>query len=184
MINIEEVFQEITKKLIKDIRPQLRLSEDQHIELNQKWNELSILDPELFKILCILDNTISLNKIYEANIIKTIKTALKGKLDSAKEEVIVLTLGITLKHITGAYHKDSRRVPIEVLELFKELLLLKSAEIREWTLRNIEALGSQSAYLKKEVLDSRPGLLQLFNEHNKACAQIIELLERRWGPKP
>lgn len=181
-MDIEKTYLLILDKLKKDQRPLLKLSNAEIDFLNHSWSELHINHKveydKLFKILCILDNTISLSTNFSANILKTLALDIN---DKKNEEIIVLTLGIARKHIIEAHHKDSKRIPIDALECYKGLLKAKSAEIREWTLRNIEGLGSQSAYLKKEVLDSRPGLLQLFNNHNQACVQIIELLEKRWG---
>lgn len=181
-MDINTRYLEILDKLKKDERPLLKLTSEELDFLNHSWSELfkaqEISHESLFKILCILDNTISLSTIFSQNILKTLVLDSKNK---DNEQIVVLTLGITRKHIIEAYHKESRRIPIEVLDTFKTLLHAKSGEIREWVLRNIESLGSQSAYLRKEVLESRPGLLQLFNKHNQACVQIIELLEKRWS---
>lgn len=184
-MQIELVFNDIIEKLKSEQRPQIKLSSEDHEYLNQALSailkEANFKDPNLIKILCILDNTISLNTCYKANIIKLLNSCLPYEKEKDCEEVIVLTLGVARKHIIEALHKDAQRIPIDVLDVFKILLSAKSGEIREWTLRNIESLGMQSFYLKEDVINSRPGFLKLFNQHNQACMQIIELLEKRWS---
>ncbi|EQC43767.1 hypothetical protein [Bacteriovorax sp. Seq25_V] len=175
-MNIDNVFNEVIEKLKQDIRPHLHLTTEDHVVLKNQWSQINESQnfQELFKILCILDNTNSLNLIHQENISHTLKNC-------NDEEISVLTLGVARKHIIEASHKNSNRVSMDFLEVLKHMLKTNSSETLEWTLRLIESLGSQSIILKPDVLKAKPGMLASFNSHKKAAKQIIELLERRWG---
>ena len=177
-MDIDKVFNEIIEKLKQDIRPHLPLTADDHQTLHESWSSINESQDfkQLFKILCILDNTNSLSLIHQQNITTTL-------LNSDDDEITVLTLGVARKHIIEAAHKNSNRVTIDFLEVLKQMLSTSSPETLEWTLRLIESLGSQSIILKEDVLKSKPGMLANFNSHKKASKQIIELLEKRWGVK-
>lgn len=177
-MNIEEKFNQIISDLQANKRPQIKLSDadldslatawDKILE-NQEWNAL-------FQILCILDNTITLSPKFFTQINKTLTQC-------PDEQTVVLTLGAARKHIIDECHKRGERVNMEFLNTLKSLLAHENAEVLEWTLRLIEALGSQSIILKEDVLASKPGFMAIFNEHKKAAKQIIELLEKKWTRK-
>lgn len=175
-MNIEILFNEIIEKLNRDERPLIKLSEDDHNFLREKWRQIIEAKNynELVKIMCLLDNTFSLSTIHQQNILETLSHC-------DNDEITILCLGVARKHIIEANHKNSNRVDIDTLDIFKKLLTHKNPEVKEWTLRNIESLGAQSLYLKNDVLSAKPSFLKLLNENHRACAQIIELLEKRWS---
>ena len=90
-----------------------------------------------------------------------------------------MALGVARKHIIEARHKDGYRMEMDFLEVLKETLDHEDYEVKEWSLRLIEGLGSQSLFFKEQVLSIKPKLT-LFNEHKKMVKEIIELLEKRW----
>jgi len=174
-MNIEAVFKQIIADLQANKRPQIKLSEDDLAHLAQAWEEVNNTKnwSDLFQILCILDNTVTLSSIFQ----KVILTTLKECHDS---ETLVLVLGAARKHIIEESHKRSERIKIDFLNALKDLLQSKDPEVLEWTLRLIESLGSQAIFLKEDVIAAKPGFMAIFNEHKKAAKQIIELLEKKW----
>ena len=127
----------------------------------------------LKKILCILDNsqntTSELNELF----FKTLK-------EIKDHELIVYALAASQKHVIADGLKTGKMISIEYFEILKNLLLEKNPEVKEWTLRTIESMGPLSLRLKNEVLAAKPGLLKIFNQHQKASGQLIEFLEKEW----
>jgi hypothetical protein len=177
-MNIEEVFSQIITDLQANKRPLIKLTEQDLDTLASAWHD--IIESKnwkgLFKILCILDNTVTLSPKFFDQINTTLR-------ECDDEEIMVLTLGAARKHIIDENHKRGERVKMEFIKTLKALLSHGSPEVLEWTLRLIEGLGSQSIILKEDVLAAKPGFMAIFNEHKKATKQIIELLEKKWTRK-
>lgn len=174
-MNIEAVFNDIIADLQANKRPQIKLQQEDLEHLAKSWQEINQSEQwaDLFKILCILDNTISLSPIFTTSILETLEKCRDS-------EILVLVLGAARKHIIDESHKRGERVQMNFLNGLKNLLQHKDPEVLEWTLRLIESLGGQAIILKSDVLAAKPGFMAVFNEHKKAAKQIIELLERKW----
>ncbi|WP_419172214.1 hypothetical protein [Halobacteriovorax sp.] len=176
MIDINEQFQAVIKDLQSGKRPNcsyskqdIKVFKDEFIRLNDKrdWQAL-------IPLLCILDNTITLDHELYPQIIHAIK-------ECDDNEVLVLILGVARKQIIDEHHKRGERLPFDFLEVLEGLIGHSNPEVFEWNLRLIEGLGSQSIFFKEAILKAKPGFFARFNQHKKACTEIIELLERRWG---
>lgn len=176
MIDINNQFQAVIKDLQAGKRPNctytkedIQVFKDEFAKLNESrdWQQL-------IPLLCILDNTITLDH----EIYPELMDCLKNCDD---EEVLILSLGVARKQIIDEHHKRGERLPFDFLELLEGFIGHSNPEVFEWNLRLIESLGSQSIFFKKVVLDAKPGFFARFNQHKKACTEIIELLERRWG---
>ncbi len=177
-MNLDSEFNRIIEKLKKNERPLTKYSEEEFSKLNSIWNDLlqEKKNHELTKIYCILDNTQNYSNIFSENIYQTFKL-------NNDPEIIIFNLSAASKHIINFHHKKGERVPFELIEVLKELLTHNNPEVLEWTLRTIEQLGSQAIFLKDDIINSKPGILSLFDKHKKASKQIIEMLEKRWSPK-
>lgn len=174
-LDINKIFNEIIESLKKGERPLLKFEENEIEEINSEFKNIVHQKKwsELFPILCILDNCQTLSDAFTE--------AINGVLANCDDqEILVLTLGVSRKHIIEFNHKKGNRVPFDFIKSLKEKLSHQDPEVLEWTLRLIESLGSQSIILKEDVLKNKPGIGAIFNQHKKASKQIIELLEKRW----
>lgn len=178
--NYQRIYLDTIEKLKNGQRPQVKLTPELLAELKQEWEKVlatgtdKVLQNEtLRKILCILDNsqttTSELNELF----IKTLK-------EIKDHELIVYALSASQKHVIADALKNGKMISLEYFEVLKNLLLSKNPEIKEWTLRTIETMGPLSLRLKNEVLNAKPGLMKIFNKHQKASAQLVEFLENEW----
>lgn len=178
-MDIDKEFSAVIEKLKNNERPLLKYTQEQFEEINSIWTELlkdSNTD-ELIKVYCVLDNTQNYSNIFEKNIYDVFNSSLS-------DQIFIYNLSASSKHIINYYHKKGERVPFTLLEELKKLLTHKNPEVLEWTLRTIEQLGSQAIFLKDDIINNKPGMLSLFDKHKKASKQIIEMLEKRWSPRP
>lgn len=178
--NYLRIYQDTIEKLKKGQRPQIKLTPELLTELKQEWSKAlenstdKVLQNETIKkILCILDNsqttTSELNELF----FKTFK-------EIKDHELIVYALSASQKHVIADSLKSGHMISMEYFEILKTLLADKNPEIKEWALRTIETMGPLSLRLKNEVLAAKPGITKLFNQHQKASAQLIEYLEKEW----
>ncbi|MBC7713888.1 MAG: hypothetical protein H7177_11145 [Rhizobacter sp.] len=173
--NYLRIYQEIIEKLKNDQRPKIVLTAELMAELKAEWEKaLSSSNNETIKkILCILDNTQTTTSELNELFFKTLK-------EIKDQEILIYTLSASQKHVIADSFKTGKMISYEYFEILKNLLLDKNPEVKEWTLRTIENLGPLSLRFQKEVLAAKPGLIKLFNQHQKASAQIIEFLEKEW----
>ena len=178
--NYQRIYLDTIEKLKNGHRPQIKLTPELLAELKQEWEKAlstgtdKVMQSEtLKKILCILDNsqntTSELNELF----FKTLK-------EIKDHELIVYALSASQKHVIADALKSGKMISLEYFEILKNLLLDKNPEVKEWTLRTIESLGPLSLRLKQEVLAAKPGLLKMFNKHQKASSQLVEFLEKEW----
>lgn len=178
--NYQRIYQDTIEKLKNGQRPQIKLTPELLAELKLEWEKALAMSTDkvmqnetLKKILCILDNsqttTSELNELF----IKTLK-------EIKDHELIVYALAASQKHVIADGLKTGTMISLEYFEVLKNLLLSKNPEVKEWTLRTIETMGPLSLRLKKEVLNAKPGLLKIFNKHQKASAQLVNYLESEW----
>ncbi|MBC7428388.1 MAG: hypothetical protein H7336_07235 [Bacteriovorax sp.] len=173
--NYLRIYQEIIEKLKNDQRPKIVLTTELMAELRAEWESaLSATNLDsIKKILCILDNTQTTTSELNELFFKTLKQI-------KDQEILVYTLAASQKHVIADSFKTGHMISYEYFEILKNLLLDKNPEVKEWALRTIENLGPLSMRFQKEVLAAKPGLIKLFNQHQKASAQIIEYLEKEW----
>ncbi len=176
----QELYRETILKLRQGIRPQIKITPELLGDLKTEWETILKQgingDQEsetLKKILCILDNSQNTTAEFNELFIKTLK-------EIKDHELIVYTLSASQKHVIAESLKTGTMISFEYFEVLKSLIKEKNPEVKEWTLRTIESLGPMSLRLKNEVLAAKPGFLKLFNNHQKASAQIIEYLENEW----
>lgn len=178
--NYQRIYQDTIEKLKNGQRPQIKLTPELLLELKLEWEKAlangtdKVLQNETIKkILCILDNSQSTTSELNELFIKTLK-------EIKDHELIIYTLSASQKHVIADGLKNGKMISIEYFDILKNLLLSKNPEIKEWTLRTIETMGPLSLRFKKEVLAARPGMMKIFNQHQKASAQLIEYLEKEW----
>jgi hypothetical protein len=173
--NYLRIYKDVIDKLKKDQRPKIVLTAELMAELKGEWEiALTSANNETIKIiLCILDNTHTSTSELNELFFKTLR-------EIKDQELLVYTLSASQKHVIGDSFKTGKMISYEYFEILKNLLLDKNPEVKEWTLRTIEGLGPLSLRFQKEVIAAKPGLIKLFNQHQKASAQIIEYLEKEW----
>lgn len=169
-MDIEQEYISIVNDLTLGKRALRKWNDDQIYFLLKSWDDNS---HDLNQILCLIDHSQKPSLAFSSKII----SSLKEEIDHDK---IILLLSLAQKHILGHSFQMGERVPFDFLETLKILLKNDHPEVLEWTLRTIEQIGSQSIFLKEDVLNSRPRWKKFFNQHHKASSQIIELLEKRW----
>lgn len=176
-MNYQDHYIQIIDKLKKHERPLIKLTQDLVEELKNEWaaslrqgNQERL---KLIKILCILDNTQNYAADFNDLFLQTFKTI-------TDHELIIYTLAASQKHIINQSFRSGDMIPHFYFEHLKILLKHKNPEVLEWTLRTVESLGPLSMRLKNEVRGIKPSFFKLFNAHQQACVQIIELLEKQW----
>jgi hypothetical protein len=174
---IDDIFKEIVHQLQNGKRPRLKLKPTEIEECVSYWNDsLHLKSPKekLISLLCILDHTTNSHPDIQKLYIETIKV-------TKDKELLVYLLSGSLKHITEHCHKNGNRVSFDYLNTLEGTINSSEPEVVEWTLRCIEALGSQSIFFKQKVLAARPSLFKMFNKNNRSVAQLIDYLEKRWS---
>ncbi len=176
----QDLYRETIEKLKQGQRPQIKLTPELLSELKAEWESALMAGVDqarqnetIKKILCILDNsqntTSELNELF----FKTLK-------EIKDHELLVYALSASQKHVIAESLKTGKMISFEYFEILKNLIKDKNPEVKEWALRTIESLGPMSLRLKNEVLAAKPGLMKLFDKHQKASSQIIEYLENEW----
>ena len=176
-MKLESLYQDVILKLKNHQRPLVMLTPEILDELQLKWQEAlnaSVIDEKtITKILCILDNAQTQTSDFNQLFLSTLEKV-------KNHEIIVYVLGASQKHTIGHALKTGNTIPYEYFEKIKALLKNDHPEVIEWTLRTIESMGPLSLRLREEVRASRPHFFKLYNEHQRASRQIIELLEKQW----
>ena len=173
-MDIEKIFLETIEQLQQGSRPRHRFNKEQLDALAQHWRSCINSPKELPKVLCLVDHLYGDSPHWEELIIQSLK-------EIKDEELLVLILGISHRQIINRRVRMGERVPFEFIQCFESLLDHQSPEVLEWSLRTIEQMGSQSIMLKQKVLQRKPGIRRLFNQHLKYGHEIIEILEKRWN---
>lgn len=179
-MNYQELYESILMDLKKEIRPQIKLSKGDISELLIFWNGLLTSwskekEPDLRKILCIVDHSQTLSREFSGPIIQTLKLDLPSDL-------VIYTIASAQKHIITKNAIEGVPIPSDFIEVLKALLDSKDPEIFEWVLRAIESMGNQSLKFKEMVLKRKPSFFATFNTHMKSAKGIIQILEKRWAP--
>ena len=175
-MNIEKTFNQIIEKLKSNQRPLLKLTQEDYLELSQKFAQARSEKNEtlLQQVLCILDHTQNQSHLFDQDLYFLLKETQNPQLQ-------VFALSAIQTHIILRQQKAGERLPMDLFEALKPLLKSRELEVIEWTLRTIEQTGRQSVILKQDVLLAKPGLKALFNKNAKNIKDIVELLEQRWS---
>jgi len=177
-LDIDALYEKVLNELKMGKRPLLNLSIDELIELAMAWEELieKKETEKLLPILCILDHTKSSHADLHAPLIKTLQ-------ESNHNDILVFTLSASLKVVIEECERQGKRIPFDFIKSLETPLNSNHPEVLEWSLRVVDALGHQSIILKELILQKKPGILSVFNQHKKNSRQIIEYLEKRWQGK-
>jgi methionine synthase II (cobalamin-independent) len=176
-VEIEKVYNNIIEELKAGKRALIKLDSDQISELENLWKSRLEKD-SLHQLLCILDHSIDTSTTFSPHISKEL-------IKENDRDTIIFLLGAAQKHVIAAHAKDGFPPPADFIEALNKIFESKhiqDPETFEWILRTVEQMGMKSILFKKVILKNKPGLGSLFNQHKKACKDIIELLERRWAP--
>lgn len=169
---IEQTYETCIEKLKMGARPQIRLTDELILEINEAW-PLKDSEQALKQILCILDNSMTTTNAFDEKLLHSLR-------ETTKPETLIFLLSAIQKQTIAHSQKTGNMFSFEFFNSFKTLLLNDDPELKEWTLRTIESLGPLSLRLKKEILEAKPTLLQRLNAHHKNSAQIIEYMEKDW----
>lgn len=176
-MDLEQTYKNIISDLQQGKRGLIKLEDSLIQALIDRW-EKGLTREKLHQTLCILDHSTN----YSLDFTEYLVSELKNEPDS---ESLIFLLGAAQKHIITAAAMDGFPPNSDFMMTLKELLNSKATdnpEVLEWFLRTIEQTGMKSILFKEAVLKKKPGLGAMFNQHKKACKEIIELLERRWAP--
>lgn len=176
-MNIEQRYQMIIENLRQGKRALVKLQDSEHSALFQAWEEGLNIE-QLHKLLCILDHSIDYDLQFEPLICDELAK-------KPNEETLIFLLGVAQKHIISAAAKDGHPPSGRFMQCLKDAFNssdTNNPEVFEWLLRTVEQTGMKSILFKEVILKKKPGFSSHFNQHKKACREIIELLERRWAP--
>ena len=174
LFNIENKFKDIITSLQKGNRPLFKFSEEDLLSFQTQFQ--NFIDErnidEIKKCLCLLDHCQNYDEIW--------KEILIGVIKINEDELTILALGTSHRHLIDFYQRKGHRISFDFLKLLEELLGSKNPEILEWALRTIEALGSQSLFFKQKVLASRPSIFKRLRPKWKNSIELINFLENKW----
>jgi type I site-specific restriction-modification system R (restriction) subunit len=177
-MDIESAYQEIISQLRDGKRPRVKRSQEEFQELSANLlklvNEDSINQTELQKILCILDHTQNKSSLFDEVLPECLRKI-------TEKDSLIYLLSVSQTHLVERLALEGNPLPASYIESLKNLLKSADLEVLEWALRTIEGIGRQSFRLHKEVLEIKPGPLT-FNKNKKNIREIIQLLEKQWGP--
>lgn len=182
---IDEIYQNSIKNLSNEARTHVQMTEakidsiivefttlieDSKLSLNEKKDLLK-------KYLFILSHANITSKKTHPSLLKTFEYLKDFKLDA---DFFVFLLSAVQKQFIDHQSRSGDKIPMELFHRLKELLQHSNAEVLEWTLRTIEALGPQSLLFEKELAQLKPSLLKLFNEHQQNAFKIIDVIKNNW----
>lgn len=176
-MDIDKKYDSIIENLKNGNRALIKLEPQEIDELLAFWSA-GVNQEELQKILCILDHTINYTTKFEELINSEIAK-------TSNPEILIFLLGAAQKHIISASAMDGFPPSGKFMIQIKSILDSPTSddpEVLEWLLRTVEQTGMKSILFKEVILKKKPGFSAHFNQHKKACKEIIELLERRWAP--
>lgn len=178
-MDINAKYQETLELLKAEKRPFIKLEDEELRFMAQHWNELNskkAAELDYLPILCLADHLTRSHQDLNSPLVYT--------LENRKEEnLLVYSLSASFKIIIEECTRQNERIPFDFLKALKAPLAHESWEVLEWSLRVVDQLGPQSIFLKNEVLARRPSLLQKLNPKTKNISELINMLERRWGPR-
>ncbi|MGZ3788641.1 MAG: hypothetical protein ACXVLQ_08970 [Bacteriovorax sp.] len=180
-MDYQELYQETIEKLKRNERPLIKLTPELVEDLRTEWQKAlegaTIDEASLEKILCILDNTQNTSQEFNECFFTTMEK-LHDQLPDG--DLLIYTLAASQKHVVAHALRTGIMIHGDYFLSLKKFLKSKNPEVLEWTLRTIESMGPLSLRFKNEVREAKPGFLKLFNQHQQAAFQIIELLEKQW----
>ncbi len=182
---IDEIYQNSIKNLSNEARVHVQITEakidmiiaeftnlieDSKISLNEKKELIK-------KYLFILSHANMTSKKTHPSLLKSFDYLKDLKLDA---DFFVFLLSAIQKQFIDHQSRSGDKIPMELFTRLKELLNHTNAEVLEWTLRTIEALGPQSLMFEKELAQLKPSILKLFNEHQQNAFKIIDVIKNNW----
>jgi hypothetical protein len=176
-MDLEKKYSSIIENLKSVNRALIKLEPHEIDEILKVWNA-GVEQDQLQKILCIVDHTTNYTTKFEDLICSEIS-------NNKNSETLIFLLGAAQKHIISASAKEGFPPSSKFMSLLKEIFnssISDQPEVLEWLLRTVEQTGMKSILFKEIILKKKPGFSSHFNQHKKACKEIIELLERRWAP--
>lgn len=183
---IDEIYNYSIRNLSSSARVQVELTDDKIDNIIQEFNEKlndtkANLDDKkdvLKKYFFILAHTHHTSKKTHGSLLKSFDFLRDHKIDP---DFIIFLLSAVQKQFIDHQSKSGDKIPMELFGKLKELLKHTNAEVLEWTLRTIEALGPQSLLFEKELANLKPSLLKLFNEHQQNAFKVIEVIKGNWS---
>jgi hypothetical protein len=183
-MNTQELYFETIAKLKRNERPLIKLNPELIDQLKTSWSEAvqgAGMNAEILRqVLCILDNTQNASREFNELFFQTMEK-LRDPKTAEEIELLIYTLGASQKHVIGEALKSGVMINGVFFDQLKSFLDTKNPEILEWTMRTIETMGPLSLRFKKEIQTLRPSIMKIFNQHQKAAFQIVELLEKEWS---
>jgi hypothetical protein len=179
-MHYEDLYNETIAKLKRLERPLITLTPELISELKSEWEKIIAVEgthlsesKALEKILCILDNTRNMSREFNDCFFKTMASLPDG-------DVLIYALAASQKHVVNEALKSGVMIQGQYFDLLKKFLKSKNPEVLEWTLRTIESMGPMSLRFQKEIRALKPSMLKIFNQHQRAAFQIVDLLEKNW----
>lgn len=175
-MSLEHIYTELITKLSRDERAHLELSDQLLNEISSSWRTSLDTDDytQLSKVLCILEHSKNFYAHLEPQLLETLEKNLPA-------QTIIFALATSWKQLLDRWNRSGDRVPTRYIEIMRNLLKHEDIEVREWTLRTIDQFGPQGRLLLKDISAARIGWRGILNPHAKAVAQLVEMLEKRWG---
>ena len=172
--HFKDLFQQTLARLGQGEHPQLTLEQSTRQDMLIEWGE----NPNkqvLLACLCLLDHSVKSYPEFNDHIVKT--------FFHEDDELVIFALGAFCKHTITSFHLKGERLPHHYVENLGKLLGHPSWEVKEWTLRALDELGSQALFLWPEVIRIKPGLGAFLSPKKRTVAQLIEFLKKKYHKK-
>ncbi len=178
-------YQEIINELKIGNRGLFKLEESLKKTILSNWANLLThpsIDKNLYNeweaLFCVVNHTAN----FDFDFLKLLKeTFFYFEKLKVSDDLWIFFLGAFEKHVLTYFKFHSMPVDKEYLTQLNIFLKSKNPEVLEWVLRVIESLEDESIYFEKEILNLRPSIIKIFNQHQRMSFQIIELLNKKWA---
>lgn len=185
MESLQLKYQSVISELQKGNRGLYKLDLALKSELLHKWDWLlkqTKFSSELLNdwqmLFCLINHTTH----YDPEFILKLKDTYDFfKANKATDDLWIYYINSFEKHTLSYYRIQSLPVDKKVLDTLMYFLESKNSEVLEWSLRVIESLEEESLYFEKAILNLRPSIFKMFNEHQRMSFQIVELLNKKWA---
>ena len=139
-----------------------------HALAAEEWREAE-------KIFCLLNHSSRPHAIFEGLLCQALNR------HSIPSRIKIFALGASASYIIERRNQLALKLPAFYLDAIRALLPTRDAELKEWTLRTIDAMGPQGKPLVEDILRHRPRSWAMLNRHHRHSHDIIERLVSKWG---
>jgi len=176
-MNINEIYRATLIDLKAGNRPQLKWN---FTEINSLQHEIenqlnSPIDEQILEMIyCILSNSQTTAIVFHGSLLRSYQQIKNN------DQLIIYFLSACSNQILTHAERTGDLPPTHFYEIIKELLAHKNPEVLEWTLRIISLMGPSSLKFKSDILNLKPKLHRIFNQHQRNAFLIVDDIINHW----